>query len=447
MLDLPSSAKQVKDRIKSDIRIVLPIANPFVAGEWLGTLADAFGERIFSFYYAITQLISELFPDTTNMFVERWANLYNLSIKTATTSQGVWYYSGSIGTNPARVDVGSVLVDANGNTFETIETTSLASVVGSANNGSWSRISTDSTIFTVVIADSNLPTGASIGIFGSVVLPALNGTHIVTSISLNSVSITVPSAAGAAGTSGNFNASYNSAKTFIRSLSTGTEINLAPLSALTLQQSVLGVTSLGNIDEAGLTGAVSQETLESLRGRLLSRLRNPVANFNVAEIESLVLQQDAITRVFVQPVTPAIGQVTIYPIIDGGVVPIPSPAQNAAIKQAIIDDIKPANLSDADLFVSEATTISVAVTLATLSPNTVGMQSAITSSLRQLFQTQAGVGIALTVDDIRSAINGAIDISTGSPVFTFSVSAPGVDIPAVSNSIPILGTVTFPVIP
>jgi uncharacterized phage protein gp47/JayE len=438
MLDLPTSANQVKSRIKADIRSALPISNPFTAGSWLGTLSDSIGERIYSFYYAITQLISELFPDTTNMYVQRWAGIFNILQKGASGSTGYWNYTGVLSITPGFniVPLGSILVDENGNTYETTERTALGTKFGTA------TFSRAGSIYTITFADHELPTGA-LAVISSSGNPQLNGTRSVTV--LTNTTFTVESIASGV-TSGNCLVSIFTASSQIRAITPGSDTNLAPLTALSLQSGLPGVTSLGMVNPDGFTGGIDIESLPDLRERLLLRLRNPVANFNKAQIESLVLQQNSITRVFVQTVTPAIGQVTIYPLIDGSSPPIPSTVKNQEIKDVITSTIMPADISEADVFVSQAIELQVPITLTALNPNNVNMQKSITAGLRQLFETQAGVGITLTVDDIRSTINSSFDINTRLGVTSFTLSAPTASIVPASNQLPVLGTVTYPAV-
>lgn len=436
MLNLPDNAKQVRDRIKADIRSYLPIANPFVAGEWLGTLADAFGERVYSFYHSINQLITELFPDTTSLYIERWASIYNLSRKAGDSSIGVWYYTGSIfptGTVPANTS----LTDSNGNLYETTASSSIQATI--VQPATWTRAGD---VFTVTYNDHHLPTGADCN-FAFSSYAQLDGLRQVNTTGVNTFTVTAP-LTGTVPASGTTLVGFNSQETTIRSVSTGKATNLGAFSQLSLTNGILGVTSLGMVGPLGLSGGSDQESNSDLRQRLLDRLRKPVANFNVAQIETVALAVTSITRVYVKEVTPLVGRVTIYPLVDGSTPPIPSTAKTDEVKQAILA-IKPADTSDSDVIVAQAATVSVAVTLTALTPNTANMKSSITQNLIQLFETQAAPGEDLTLDDIRSAINSTIDTSTGAGVTSFTMTAPAVDVNPAANELPILGTTTYPV--
>jgi len=436
MLNLPDNAKQVRDRIKADIRSYLPIANPFIAGEWLGTLADAFAERVYSFYHSINQLITELFPDTTSLYIERWASIYNLSRKAGDSSTGVWYYTGSVfptGLIPA----GTSLTDSNGNLYETTASSGLRLTV--VQPATWTR---SGDLFTVTYNDHYLPTGADCN-FAFSSYSQLDGVRQVTTTGVNTFTVTAP-LTGTVPASGTTLVGFSSNEVTIRSISTGKATNLAAFTGLSLTAGVAGITNLGMVGPLGLSGGSDQESNADLRKRLLDRLRKPVANFNVAQIETVALAVTSITRVYVKEITPNIGQVTIYPLVDGSTPPIPSTTKIDEVKQAVLA-IKPADTSDNDVIVAQAATVSVAVTLTALTPNTANMKSSITQNLTQLFETQAAPGEVLTLDDIRSAINSTIDTSTGDGVTSFTMTVPAADVTPAPNQLPILGTTTYPV--
>ena len=94
-------------------------------------------------------------------------------------------------------------------------------------------------------------------------------------------------------------------------------------------------------------GGTDQETEESLRARMLGRIQNPVAHFNVAAITEKAKVIPGVTRVFVQEVTPAIGQVTTYFMRDNEISPIPTGSEVTKVKDSILE-IKPANTASTD---------------------------------------------------------------------------------------------------
>ena len=198
---------------------------------------------------------------------------------------------------------------------------------------------------------------------------------------------------------------------------------------------------VSNFDAIG--GGSDQETESELRARMLDRIQNPVAHFNVAAITEKAKEVSGVTRVFVQEITPALGQVTIYFMRDNDVNPIPVGADVANVKSKILE-IKPANTDDDDVIVNAPTGVPVDFTLSALTPNTTTMQTAISANLRQFFDSRTSVGVNIDEDAYRAAIFNTVDTVTGDTVQTFALSTPAGDVVIAAGEIGILGTVSYP---
>ena len=197
------------------------------------------------------------------------------------------------------------------------------------------------------------------------------------------------------------------------------------------------------MDFGAIGGGTDQETDAGLRLRMLDRIQNPVAQFNVAAITEAAKNIAGVTRVFVQEVTPALGQVTVYFMRDNDTNPIPTGSEVTKVQTEILA-IKPANTADGDVFVLAPTGVSVDFTFTALSPNTSTMQTAIAANLRQFFDERTEVGTNIDQDAYRSAIFNTVDTVTGDVVSTFTLSAPAADITIVAGEIGVLGNVVFP---
>jgi len=168
-----------------------------------------------------------------------------------------------------------------------------------------------------------------------------------------------------------------------------------------------------------------------------------VANFNVAAITDKAKEVAGVTRVFVEEITPAVGQVTVYFMRDNDPDPIPSGSEVAEVR-AKIEEIVPANTDkDNDLFVNAPTGVPVAFTFTALSPDTSTMQSAIQANLAQFFDEDTVVSADIKEDAYRSAIFNTIDTATGDTVTSFTLSVPSGDITIATGEIGTLGTVSF----
>jgi uncharacterized phage protein gp47/JayE len=193
------------------------------------------------------------------------------------------------------------------------------------------------------------------------------------------------------------------------------------------------VDDTANVDFFGITGGVDQESDANQRLRLINRLQNPVANFNIAAIEERAKLVNGVTRVFVQSVTPDIGQVTIYFMRDNDDDPIPTPAEVQAVKDSILV-IKPANTIDSDVIVEAPTPVSNDFVFTALDPNTASMQEAIIANIIQLYKERISVGVDITEAQYIAAIQDSVD-SGGNVVNTFTLSSPTGDIPTASDEI------------
>ena len=167
-----------------------------------------------------------------------------------------------------------------------------------------------------------------------------------------------------------------------------------------------------------------------------------MANFNVAAIESIAKTVSGVTRVFVEEITPEIGQVTIFFTRDDDDSIIPSASEIADVRAEILT-IKPAHTSDTGVLTPTLVGITVNFVFTALTPNTSTMQSSIQASLELFFREETTVGSNLDQDAYRAAIFNTVDTSTGDVVTNFDLSTPVGDVTIQSGEIPVLGTVTF----
>jgi len=211
---------------------------------------------------------------------------------------------------------------------------------------------------------------------------------------------------------------------------------------LTLGSPIAGVDNDASVDFGALGGGVAQESDTDLRNRLLSRIQNPVAHFSISDIDSQARLIAGVTRVFVQPITPSVGQVTIYFMRDNDVDPIPDASEVTTVKDKILE-IKPANTADGDVIVNAPVAVLTVFDFLTIEPDTTTMKSAITASLEQFFEEVPDVGINVDEDKYRSAIISTIDTDTGDQLKTFTLITPIGDIVVNEGEIATLASVSF----
>ena len=434
-LNLPTSSKTVKDRIKTDIQTKLTLSNPFVKGSWLRAFAESLGERMYDFYYTVTQAIEQIFPDTTFDNLERWGSIYNISKIAASKSTGNVTFQGT--SSPLTIPLGHKFVDDDGNVFSSTETKDTA-----ANIVVQSTLTQTGGLATFVgTTDHNFNSGDTVTITGGVDT-LYNVTKAITVTADDTFTYVVDPAAGASTTGGTF--TNQSGFIAVTSDEEGFIQNLDQFVLLTLQTPISGIDDGVGVNEDGFSGGADREATEPFRARLLDIIRHPVAHFNVSDITRVAKAVSLVTRVFVKEATPAAGQVTIYPMVDNETNPIPGAGTITAVKSAVLA-IKPANTSDSDVIVSAPAAVSTAFTFTavSLNPNTSTMRASIEESLKQFFATSVEVGVNVSEDAYRSAIFSTVDTSTGDPMISFVLSAPTGDITIAATQIGTLGSVTY----
>ena len=432
-LDLPESALEVDARSKADVQRELVTSNPFLKNSWLGAIVTSTSNRIFDFYLQLKEAIKQSFPDTaTGEFLTRWAAIWGKTKNAATKASGNVV---ATGTATSVIPLGTVLAHSSGN----FTTTSAATI--SAQSLSVTSITRSGQTATVTTtSDHGLANDISVTISGA----DQAEYNITADITVTGLDTFEYQAAGSPATpaTGAILAAATFAGVSIEADDFGADFNLAAGESLTLQSPIVGVDDTLVTDYGQVSGGLDQESDLSLRDRMLSRIQNPVAQFNTAAITEAAKVVSGVTRVFVESITPAIGQVTVYFMRDDDIDPIPSGAEVAKVRTEI-EAILPANTDTLDLFVSAPTAVVVPFTFTALTPNTSTMRTAIDANLRQFFDESTTVGVNIDEDAYRAAIFNTVDTVTGEVVLTFTLSTPTTDITIASGEIGTLGTVTY----
>lgn len=434
-INIPESAASVTARAKADVQRELAQSNPFLKNSWLGAIVTAAANRIFDFYLQLRAAIRESFPDTaTGVYLTRWAAIWGKQLQAATKSAGNVVATGVAGSI---VPAGAVLAASGVGNFLTTAAATISAQ--SININDLTRAGT--TVTAQTATDHGLADGVSVTVAG-----ASNSEYNITA----EITVTAadefqyqiigspPDEIGTAAT-----ASFTAASIPVESEEFGAAVNLDAGAILRPQSPIVGVDDGLTVDFGAVGGGTDQETEESLRERLLERIQNPVAHFNVAAITEVAKSVAGVTRVFVQEITPAVGQVTIYFMRDNDVNPIPSGSEVTAVETAV-RAIKPANTQDADVIVLAPVGVPVDFTFTALTPNTTTMQQAVTANLRQFFDERTSVGLNVDEDAYRSAIFNTVDTVTGDVVSTFTLAAPVGDVAIAPGEIGVLGNVVYP---
>lgn len=434
-LDLPSSASEIEQRAKTDVQRELTSSNPFLKNSWLGALITGYANRIFDFYLQLLEAVKQSRPDTaTDEDLEEWAAIWKILKLPATVASGNVIAGGTATTS---VPIGTIFTTSDGKTY-----TSNSTVVISANSISVSSITRSGTTATATTASNhNLANNIPVTISGANETD-YNLTDVAIVVTgLNTFTYQVANAPTTPAT-GTILAAFDSIPVPVDSDGFGAAENQLAGTLLTLQTPIVGMDDEAGVDFGELGGGTDQETDTQLQDRLTDRIQNPTAHFNPADIIAKAKKIAGVTRVIVQEITPAVGQVTIYFMRDNDDDPIPSGSEVITVKNKILE-IKPANTADVDVIVAAPVAVSTDFTFSALSPDTSTMRTAINANLAQFFSERTEVGVDVDQDAYRAAIFNTVDTDTGDEVLSFSLSTPSTDIAIASGEIGTLGNITY----
>lgn len=387
----------------------------------------------------IKEVLKQLFPQTaTDEYLELWASWFGITRKDPVKAEGYAIFTGTASTT---IPNATTIQKADGTQYET----QASATISAQTIGITTLTRSGSTATATTTANHNLATGVSVVIAGAS-QTEYNITATINVISNTQFTYTI-SGTPASPATGTITASFTSAFVAIKAIDYGVNGNSAGGSQLTLISPIVDVNDNCYLSYDGLTLGLDAETDDQLRSRLNERCANFTAPFTASGLPVFIKERIAgITRVWVQTATPSAGYVTIYFTRDNDTNIIPTSSQVNAVKNAIIDvdnGIKPANTPDNYVIVSSPTAVPIAITFATLSPNTVAMKTAITTTLTDYFKSPSiNVGGDITLNEINALIYGVIDEDGNSPIFT--LSAPSSTTVISDSQLAILGTITYP---
>jgi uncharacterized phage protein gp47/JayE len=387
----------------------------------------------------VKEVLKQLFPQTaTDEYLELWASWFGITRKDPVKAEGYAFFTGTASTT---IPSATAIQKADGTQYET----QASATISAQTIGITTLTRSGSTATATTTANHNLATGVSVTIAGAS-QTEYNITATINVVSNTQFTYTI-SGSPASPATGTITASFTSAYVAIKAIDYGVNGNSAGGSQLTLISPIVDVNDTCYLSYDGLTLGLDAETDEQLRSRLNERCSNFTAPFTASGLPVFIKEKVAgITRVWVQTATPSAGYVTIYFTRDNDTNIIPTASQVNAVKNAIIDfdtGIKPANTPDNYVVVSAPTAVPIAITFATLSPNTVAMKTAITTTLTDYFKSPAiNVGDDITVNQVNALIYGVIDEDGNSP--TFTLSTPSSTTVVSDSQLATLGTITYP---
>lgn len=209
--------------------------------------------------------------------------------------------------------------------------------------------------------------------------------------------------------------------------------NVAAGVAVTLISPVVGVQASAVVAVPGLSGGAERETLESLRERLLLRLRQPPQGG--AKADYIAWAQAAHPDVDRVWVTEELGPGTVsvrFSAKEAAGGPIPAAGLVAAVDDYIAT-VRPV-CAEVYVLAPEAAPVNFSIQL---SPNTAAVRAAVDTALRDLIRREAVPGGTLLISHIREAISSA----AGENDHTLTV--PAGNVVTGVGQLPVMGTITW----
>ncbi|UQS91726.1 baseplate J/gp47 family protein [Pseudomonas chlororaphis subsp. piscium] len=188
----------------------------------------------------------------------------------------------------------------------------------------------------------------------------------------------------------------------VESVDAGTAGNADPGLVLQLVQPVAGVTNTFTVLAPGLTGGIAQESIESLRARVIRSYRVIPHGGSAQDYETWALEVPGVTRAWCWRNYLGPGTVGLFVMRDGEANPVPNTAQLAEVK-AHIEALRPVT---AELYVLAPIRQQVFYSIR-LIPDTGVVRAAVQAQLIDLHDREAGLGETLLLTHIAEAISGS----------------------------------------
>lgn len=210
--------------------------------------------------------------------------------------------------------------------------------------------------------------------------------------------------------------------------------NLPAGTRLTLLSPVSGIQSSTTVAIDGLTGGTDQESLSGLRTRVHRRMAEPPQGGTLTDYETWALESHpAITRAWATEHEQGSGSIVVRIVCDNQDDPIPS-AEVLEACAAYIAERRPAGRRSVYVLPPVSAPLQYQIRAV---PNTVEVQAAIETELRDLHRREAAPGGILLLSHIREAVS----IATGER--DNSVLSPTADVQLATGEMSTFGGITW----
>lgn len=430
--DIDEIISRVKTYIKSELKQLNPTDQNSVIYSLVVAMANLSNDNN---KQILTDILPNIFPQycKTETALENHAYLRNVSRRQASQSSGTAVIQGNTGLS---VPAGTTFI-ANSISYRVKNTADIIDKTLSI-----SEIAINGTLATVTTASShNLASGISTTIAGAE-SEELNGTFIITVINETQFTYSISQSLVTTETTSGMTATVRVATLTLNSVETGANTNLKNGDTLDISDNIEGISSTAQVTYGGISGGEDIESFDSWQSNIISKYRNPITQFNANNIEATLKAIEGITKVWVKPCTPAIGQVTVYFIMgaDEDVIPSSTMIERATEAVTALRTVKD---DPSDVFVYAPTPKKIDFTFSSITPDTNAMRQAIKNSLTQLFSDEIELGETLTALTYNNAIGNSYDTTTGKKITAYTLTSPTEDVTVESNELPTLGDVNF----
>ena len=427
--------EQLLARAEADLTSEMPNLDPTIARSWARVFVYSSASRALDLYKTQQQYVEQFFPQTSiGKFLKRWGTYEGLNPLSSSGSTGPILITGVIGET---ISAGTEY------RYQSIIVSTDSDVTIAALIGNITSITRIGTVATVVTSNlHNYATGISVDITGANEAEWNDTFNNIVVFDDNTftfdVLATFPTSATGSPTS-----AVSGVVAVASSIAAGANQNVPANAQL---PSVSGVPNTDNIaytQLSGISGGADQESTEDYRSRIMFARANPFNLYNSAQIENDAKTVSGVTRVFVKPVTPQIGQVTVYFFRDNDPDPVPDDNEVLTVRNVLLASYPAWNDPD-NLFVNDPPVVSqdIDFIFTSLIPDTASMRNAIAANLNQFFGEEVEFEQTITEDSYRAAIQNTVD-NTGATVTSFALAAPIGDIVLGQAGMAFLGGITY----
>ncbi|MFN4328295.1 MAG: baseplate J/gp47 family protein [Limnobacter sp.] len=219
-------------------------------------------------------------------------------------------------------------------------------------------------------------------------------------------------------------------------VSTGAAGNTQAGVSLFLVSPVLGVDSTGLVSAPGISGGSDIESDDSLRARLLNRIKQPPHGGAASDYIGWALEIAGVTRAWVYTAELGVGTLTVRFVRDNdgqGAAIIPDASEVASV-QAYLDARRPVT---AIVYVVAPVAVPLNFSIQNLTPNTQAVRDAIEAELRDLIARESEPGGTILLSHIRAAISSALGEND------FTLVSPAANVVNPTGSMSVMGAVTW----